>query len=1168
MAESKEDVDNKIGLGCALEKFEEYVEINEIIEKLPEIYKDAITSELSYERFVYILDLYQEQPQLLYPYLDQLLSKLLSYSKNDSCDELKHLAFKLLYVIVKVGHHKTLVKYFPHEVADVEPVLELLAQQNPSDFNTWETRYILLLWLSVIVLIPFHMERFDSGMEIDGIRYKPISLRIMEVIKQYLSVGDKARDAAALLASRFLTRPDMKKEYLPEFLDWEIKMLKEINSETTAAAENLQIGILATLALLFKLGKREDMKQYGASVLKSILECNFQNSKNALVQKLMLKLIQRIGLSFMQSKLAAWRYSRGSRSLTANLISPNKPDNTGMFNHTTEDKLEEEEDYDIPGEIEDIIEQLLAGLRAKQTIVRWSSAKGIGRITSRLPWELAEDVISSVLELFCLGESDTAWHGGCLALAELGRRGLIIPSLLEKVIPVILKALVYDELLGNYSVGAHIRDAACYVCWSFARAFEPVILKPYVKDIATALVVTSIFDREINCRRAASAAFQENVGRQGTVPHGIDILTTADYFSVGSRPNAFLNISVYIAQFEEYAQPLIDHLLMHKVNHWDQTLRELSSKSLHNLTPRAPEYTITNVLPKLLTLSLSMDLNTRHGAILSVAEVIHALYKLAKEQGKTLEDFGIEDCVQKIRNIIFILKDRNLFRGLGGILMRQAVCILIEKASISALPFHSDTELLDNWQELIDNCLSQVDGDVRKTAVSAVPHFCLQYYVNEEEATLLLDNYLQKLHTGSEESRCGHICAIGSLPKHVLIGKVNNVVDSLIRCTKLPEREETLVEVKRDALKALDSVCHTIGIEMPGSGDSILNRNHLQTIYDCLVEALNDYTLDSRGDVGTIVRESAMVAIQDITQLIVARDPLSLTENLISSIFCGILKQCVEKIDRTRAIAGKTFSTLLHSEPEIPYVPYRKELEEIFPKSLCEEINWSSPADTFPCFVQLLSFEKYTYNLLLGLTVSVGGLTESLVKHSYSSLANYLNGIKSDSTHLKYICDTLVQILSNNLQNERIIVSYFRMTDLLLTSGTLISSEEESATFLTDILDLCWKACSKSTDPQKLIASVDVFCDLLQFKCISQRSLSYLTIFLCHRFPRVRKVTAGKIYEALLSYENVVPESSLDEAMNILSDTNWDDSVNTLRPIRNNFCELCGISPPKIVKKT
>jgi hypothetical protein len=29
-----------------------------------------------------------------------------------------------------------------------------------------------------------------------------------------------------------------------------------------------------------------------------------------------------------------------------------------------------------------------------------------------------------------------------------------------------------------------VRDAACYVCWSLARAFEPNDLKPFVNDIA------------------------------------------------------------------------------------------------------------------------------------------------------------------------------------------------------------------------------------------------------------------------------------------------------------------------------------------------------------------------------------------------------------------------------------------------------------------------------------------------------------------------------------------------------------------------------------------------------------------------------------------------------------------------------------------------------------
>ena len=92
-------------------------------------------------------------------------------------------------------------------------------------------------------------------------------------------------------------------------------------------------------------------------------------------------------------------------------------------------------------------------------------------------------------------------------MAELSRRGLLLPARLDSFIPILEKALIYDLNLGTHSVGTHVRDAACYVVWSFARAYSPEIMKPHVQKLSNKLIVVSLFDREVNIRRAASATF-------------------------------------------------------------------------------------------------------------------------------------------------------------------------------------------------------------------------------------------------------------------------------------------------------------------------------------------------------------------------------------------------------------------------------------------------------------------------------------------------------------------------------------------------------------------------------------------------------------------------------------------------------------------------------------
>lgn len=66
--------------------------------------------------------------------------------------------------------------------------------------------------------------------------------------------------------------------------------------------------------------------------------------------------------------------------------------------------------------------------------------------------------------------------------------------------------------------------------------------------IAVNLVLKALFDREVHIRRAASAAFQELVGRSSLVIEGISVLKSIDFFIVGVRRTAFLEAAVEVSE--------------------------------------------------------------------------------------------------------------------------------------------------------------------------------------------------------------------------------------------------------------------------------------------------------------------------------------------------------------------------------------------------------------------------------------------------------------------------------------------------------------------------------------------------------------------------------------------------------------------------------------------
>ncbi|KAJ8733225.1 hypothetical protein PYW08_001523 [Mythimna loreyi] len=1189
-----DDCDN-IGLGCALEHFSEIEDVLNMIDNVKNIYNTPAL-EVEYDKLYAILKQYYEQPHLLDPHLDKMLSKFLSLIKDkDSPFELKHATFNYMYQIIRVRGYKIVIRHLPHEVSDLLTVLTFLEAQDPKDKETWRSRFVLLLWLSIVVIIPFHMSRLDGFAPgqpdvAEGAKKLTVMERIFNICKTYAMSKDSCAEASAYLASKFLIRSDVKELYMGQFFDWACELHSNLQEE-----ETIHYGVLAAVAAVLKHGKRDDLLPLAPKLLAWVTNQNYQQHKAMLVRKYGVKIVQRIGLTFLRPRVVSWRYTRGSRSLAVTLGGVAAAGDTEPITSPPDD-----DDQDIPQEVEDVVELLLCSLRDDDTVVRWSAAKGVGRIGARLPALAAADVCDSVLSLFAENERETAWHGGCMALAELARRGLLSPIQVGNGIASVCAALRRDEArasAGGGGGGRAARDSACHAAWAFARAYDATALAPYARALANALISTACFDREINCRRAASAAYQENVGRHGMFPHGIDILTTADFQSVGPRNNAYLVIAPQVASYSEYTQPLIDHLVDLKVEHWDYAIREIAAKALNKLTEKIPDYVAKEVLPKLVKKTESIDLNVRHGAILAIGEAIYALSQAKLSNGKTADTLISEDVSIAVRGLVSSLRSRQQFRGLGGELMRQACCHCIASLSLANAPYHGH-EIIDEWLSLIEECLSHEVQIIREKAIYALP-LVFEHYLQDdnlkygeltakEKRKLLMDKYCDQLtNTGVNGLvlRMGYARAVGSLPKFILTEHLSTVIHSLIDCTKLTEGTQKWAEGRRDAVVGLTEVCQTQGI-VGGV------ENYVGEIVAALLNCLSEYTIDMRGDIGAWVREASMTGLLSICRQCAVEAPQLNSPQVIKEIMCGVAQQAVEKIDRTRAHAGRIFTSLIYNDPPISNIPHHDALKRIFP---CEEVElkpskevedieqpitsensnvvlWLFPGHTMPRFVQLLNYPDYRYNVIKGLVVSGGELTESLVKHTTQSLYAYLNTLHSNKEMLTSICDTIIKVFADNLHVKRITGPIFNFLDRLLSSGSIspILDDPES-TFAMDILKYLQLELRGGKNIYKLLDSINVLCQLIQVGgSVCSKSLGQLVIYLCYADRYVRRCAAARLYEALTLYGDVcsVPQDNIDQIMSVLAETDWEKEVSELRPIRNELCDLMDIKRPVMKQKT
>ncbi|XP_065324972.1 uncharacterized protein LOC135931651 isoform X3 [Gordionus sp. m RMFG-2023] len=568
---------------------------NKYIYEIDQILIKNKSLEYIYEKIKDELKIYHENPILLKPYIENFIIKLIgSFDKSRSNNlYLK----KILYNLSSIVGPKSFSTYLPHDIQYLPILVDNLTQYDLE----WEDVYINILWLAIVCKNPFNLSLIKSKQKFSNQHVGQSTVELTHKItlicqymvgssvvrisktgdRTYLLDGSLASRASAYLAGQYLSRPEIFQKELAGFLSWAVH---NIHALSLVTMENIYTvrSILLALSYTFKYGGRDDMLPYAKDMLEKCLHLNhIVSSDQVIIRKTYLKLLQRLAIIILNPNLAIERHHRINNQQILHIKGKRKDrDNSQLVQiDDVNPNINEKEPFSkenlvrdndqIPKAIDvsfniiqETLEHLITGLSDVDMDVNYTAAKGIARISLQLPDEYLEHLMKIVIKLFGDNATLNHCHGGCLCVAEMARQKLLQSQFILQIIPCLIKALFYEKRMGTTVVGEKVRDAACYALWSFARTYPSNQMKQHLKSIVENLLFVALFDSDKKCRRAASATFQEYVGRYGEncIPAGIEILTKVDFCDVCNLRRCYISLAPFIVSLKTSFPSACDYI--------------------------------------------------------------------------------------------------------------------------------------------------------------------------------------------------------------------------------------------------------------------------------------------------------------------------------------------------------------------------------------------------------------------------------------------------------------------------------------------------------------------------------------------------------------------------------------------------------------------------------
>ncbi|KPI38582.1 Tubulin-specific chaperone D [Cyphellophora attinorum] len=1083
-----------------------------------------------------LIDRFQEWPQLLDPVLaslvqsvvdgfQQYITQYADYYGYETRSDSQAIPLPLglsqiLYTLCKVRGYKVIVRLLNNEPRYVEPMLfcmrhwQTLRSRSLTSPSVWEEKYIMLLWLSHLMLAPFELStlsthnkvNIDSGLSRLTEGLPEVAVDVLSLGFEHITSPSKERESAVILLVRLALRKDMQSANLSEQLvDYAVGKLLDPPSKKNTSVYHA-IGYLSLLYALMNLGTMSEVAPFltkvyraSATLFSSSDEHHATIRGSAPARKLLIK-VQRVCLTH------ALALARTPTPLDGDMVN---------------EMLEEG------------IQTYLDALGDQDSPVRMAASKALSVITLNLDESMAAEIVEAVLgslaENILVEDPNTGrsmaktdlptdntlqmkrnislvdpqkWQGLMLTLGHLLFRRSPPPHQLVDIIEALLVGLEFEQRSSvGTSVGNGVRDAACFGIWALSRKYSTLELDAIkaaevaggnvtsnsdgnessaLQLIATRLTLAACLDPSGNIRRGSSAALQELIGRHpDIIVQGIPIVQVVDYQAVARRSRAMIEVAVAASELDKlYHDALLDALADWRgARAADPDSRRWAADAMRRLCRRTSTDRRTDLArqvlqtaSKLKPRNLGTTAGSRHGLLLLATAIIESDDSQSNPGTwrRLLECFKLED----------------LSGSLSGKATNDTEMVIESVAPLfQALVRYQSPP--DEMLSIIDHCIL-ISSKPRTVDACATAMMSLSRTLDAQQQALLLRSWMDL----STQKRSDLVCK-GRLHS---LSKLFELADSggADRQRILPFFAD--IVCGPDAIETRVVAMSCLGRSLRAMAERSTGRFDEAAVTRALLHGLNDYTNDQRGDIGSLLRLESL----DVAEII-TRFPMQEAEVLIAAVTPNVVRLAAERLNKVRHRASSCLKVCWF------YLGWQPALPESY-----EHLADVSSESYFSHLLPLVRNEQVNVQLIKGLASSAAGTTEEIGRACCRALTTYALDVRLNAEIKQRMMSAMLScVAESGSAEDSQVIPLLDFCTFMVEQG-IFASDTDS--FPARAWNTFQKVHTTTASIERLDALIRLYSAFLVYPDLRNKVLDKLTRLLLHRYPKIRNAAADVLY--------------------------------------------------------